>query len=91
MKSTNQVRETNSKELDSQKITYRYVEVNGIKLHVAIAGPASGEPVILLHGFPDASFGWENQILYLAQNNFYVIAPDQRGNKTVRSNLFKCI
>ena len=66
-------------EIDSQQISYRYQKVNGIKLHVAIAGPVSGNPVILLHGFPDAHFGWEKQILALAQNNFYVIAPDQRG------------
>jgi pimeloyl-ACP methyl ester carboxylesterase len=35
--------------------------------------------VILLHGFPDAWFGWENQIGVLAQAGFRVIVPDQRG------------
>jgi pimeloyl-ACP methyl ester carboxylesterase len=52
---------------------------NGIKLHTAFAGPEHGEPVILLHGFPDVWFGWEPQIQTLAEAGFRVIVPDQRG------------
>ncbi|MHA1518546.1 MAG: alpha/beta fold hydrolase [Promethearchaeota archaeon] len=59
--------------------TYKYIQVNNIKLHVAFVGPEDGNPVILLHGFPDASFGWTHQIKALSAQNFYVIAPDQRG------------
>jgi pimeloyl-ACP methyl ester carboxylesterase len=44
-----------------------------------VAGPEDGEPVILLHGFPEAWFGWEPQIHALAAAGFRVIAPDQRG------------
>ncbi len=62
-----------------QTIAYRFIQVNQIRLHVALAGPADGPPVILLHGFPDASFGWDKQIVALAEAGFYVIAPDQRG------------
>ena len=47
-------------------IETRFIHANGIKLHVAPAGPPDGNPLILLHGFPDASFGWERQILALA-------------------------
>ena len=43
-------------------ITYQYVGVNGIELYVAFAGPPEGEPVILLHGYPDASFAWREQM-----------------------------
>jgi pimeloyl-ACP methyl ester carboxylesterase len=60
-------------------ITYQYVGVNGIELYVAFAGPPEGEPVILLHGYPDASFAWREQMAALAGENFYVIAPNQRG------------
>ncbi len=60
-------------------LTYQFIRANGINLHVALSGPKDGNPVILLHGFPDASFGWEKQIHALAQAGFYVIAPDQRG------------
>ena len=44
-----------------------------------MAGPDGGEPVFLLHGFPDAWFGWEAQIDPLAGAGFRVIVPDQRG------------
>ncbi len=58
---------------------YEFVEVNGITLHVAVSGEQGGEPVILLHGYPDASFGWRYQMVALAEKGFFVIAPDQRG------------
>lgn len=60
-------------------LSYEFIEVNGIQLHVGFGGPTTGEPVILLHGFPDASFGWKCQIKALIAQNFYVIVPDQRG------------
>ena len=60
-------------------ITFEYVSTNGIRLHAAHAGPEDGEPVLLLHGFPEAWFGWEAQIGPLAEAGFRVLAPDQRG------------
>lgn len=60
-------------------IQYEFVSINGINLHVATAGSEDGEPVILLHGYPDAHFGWRDQIIALADAGFRVIAPDQRG------------
>ena len=60
-------------------LTYQFIRLNHINLNVALAGPKEGDPVILLHGFPDASFGWDKQINALAEAGFYVIAPDQRG------------
>jgi pimeloyl-ACP methyl ester carboxylesterase len=64
---------------EMQEISYRFIKANDLTLHVAEAGPRDGNPVILLHGFPDASFGWDAQIRALAKAGFYVIAPDQRG------------
>jgi len=60
-------------------ISFQKIETNGIYLHVALAGPKGGEPVFLLHGFPDAWFGWEAQIGPLTDAGFRVIVPDQRG------------
>jgi len=60
-------------------IVFDFIATNGIRLHTALAGPEDGEPVILLHGFPDAWFGWEPQIHALAAASFRVVAPDQRG------------
>jgi epoxide hydrolase 4 len=51
----------------------------GIDLHVVTAGPASGRPIILLHGFPDFWYGWRHQIDALAARGFRLIMPDQRG------------
>jgi pimeloyl-ACP methyl ester carboxylesterase len=60
-------------------LTHDFVETNGIKLHVTQAGPADGEPVILLHGFPELWYGWRKQIPYLVERGFRVWAPDMRG------------
>lgn len=56
-----------------------YVETNGIKLHIVMAGPESGQPVLLLHGFPEFWYGWRKQIPALADAGYRVIVPDQRG------------
>ncbi len=55
------------------------IETNGIKLHVVFAGPQDGQPVILLHGFPEFWYGWKEQIPALAAAGYRVIVPDQRG------------
>jgi pimeloyl-ACP methyl ester carboxylesterase len=60
-------------------IEFHFVETNGIRLHVAQAGPAKGRLVILLHGFPEFWYGWRRQIPFLAEHGFRVWAPDQRG------------
>jgi pimeloyl-ACP methyl ester carboxylesterase len=51
----------------------------GVRLHAVVSGPADGEPVVLLHGFPEFWYGWRKQIGPLAAAGFRVIAPDQRG------------
>jgi epoxide hydrolase 4 len=55
------------------------LKTNGIHLHVVQAGPKSGIPVLLLHGFPEFWYGWRKQIPALAGAGFRVIVPDQRG------------
>lgn len=58
---------------------HQYIETNGIRLHVLQDGPKDAPLVILLHGFPDFSYGWRHQIPYLASTGYRVWAPDQRG------------
>ncbi len=58
---------------------YQYIETNGIRLHVAQAGSDDNPLIILLHGFPEFSYGWRKQIPYLAEAGYRVWAPDQRG------------
>jgi len=55
------------------------MKINGINLHVAMAGPQDGKLVILLHGFPEFWYGWRKQIPALAAAGYTVWAPDQRG------------
>ncbi|HEX9839153.1 MAG TPA: alpha/beta hydrolase [Anaerolineales bacterium] len=61
------------------ELEHSYIETNGIRLHVVQAGPKSGAPVILLHGFPEFWYGWRKQIPALVEAGCRVIIPDQRG------------
>ena len=59
------------------EINEKYIECyKGIKLHTIIIG--NGEPIILLHGFPDFWYGWKKVILGL-KDKFKLIVPDLRG------------
>jgi pimeloyl-ACP methyl ester carboxylesterase len=57
-------------------VEHRYVEVNGVRLHLAEAG--EGPPLVLLHGWPQHWWCWRRLIPQLAQSN-RVLAPDLRG------------
>ena len=48
-------------------------------MHYLTAGPADGQPVLLLHGFPEAAYAWRGQWDRLADAGYRVIVPDQRG------------
>jgi epoxide hydrolase 4 len=61
------------------ELEHSYIETNEVKLHVVQAGPGSGVPVMLLHGFPEFWYGWRKQIPALVEAGCRVIVPDQRG------------
>jgi pimeloyl-ACP methyl ester carboxylesterase len=61
------------------ELEHSYIETNGIRLHIVQAGPKSGVPVMLLHGFPEFWYGWRKQIPALVEAGCRVIVPDQRG------------
>jgi len=44
------------------ELEHSYINTNGIRLHVVQAGPKSGTPVILLHGFREFYYGWRKEI-----------------------------
>lgn len=60
-------------------LEFRVLHVNGVALHVVLAGPADGKPIIFLHGFPEFWFAWRNQIDHFVSSGYRVIIPDQRG------------
>jgi pimeloyl-ACP methyl ester carboxylesterase len=57
----------------------RYIETNGVRLHVVEAGPANGPMVLFLHGFPEFWYAWRKQLPFFAEKGFLAVAPDQRG------------
>ena len=53
------------------------VTSNGVELHVEVHG--DGDPVLLLHGWPDDAGLWRYQVPALTGAGFRVITPDLRG------------
>jgi epoxide hydrolase A/B len=48
-----------------------------VDLHVVEQG--HGNPVVLLHGFPELAYSWRHQIAALVDAGYRAIAPDMRG------------
>lgn len=59
------------------EISHRFVQTNGIRMHIAEAG--SGPLVVLCHGFPESWYSWRHQLRALAEAGYHAVAPDQRG------------
>jgi pimeloyl-ACP methyl ester carboxylesterase len=53
--------------------------VGGLAFEARAAGPAGGELVLLLHGFPQTSLAWRYQLVALGAAGYRAVAPDQRG------------
>jgi pimeloyl-ACP methyl ester carboxylesterase len=53
------------------------VSANGADLYVEVHG--DGDPVLLMHGWPDSAELWRNQVPALTSAGFRVITPDLRG------------
>jgi pimeloyl-ACP methyl ester carboxylesterase len=58
-------------------VTHSWVDVGGVRLHVAEAG--EGEPIVLLHGWPEHWYAWRDVIPPLVAAGHRVIVPDLRG------------
>jgi pimeloyl-ACP methyl ester carboxylesterase len=63
-------------EIDNMTFSHHMATVNGIQLHYVIGG--KGDPVVLLHGWPQTWYAWHKVMPALA-GNYTVIAPDLRG------------
>jgi pimeloyl-ACP methyl ester carboxylesterase len=60
-------------------VEHREVDVRGLRMHVALAGPSAGRPVLLAHGWPQHWYEWRHLIGPLAEAGYRVVAPDFRG------------
>lgn len=56
--------------------THHVITVNNLRLHYVMAG--QGDPIVLLHGWPQTWYAWRKVIPILAKH-YTVIAPDLRG------------
>ena len=58
-------------------VTHRFVDVHGLRVHVAEAG--HGEPLVLLHGWPQHWWCWR-AVVPLLQDRYQLVMPDLRGH-----------
>jgi pimeloyl-ACP methyl ester carboxylesterase len=63
-------------QIDNMTFSHRTASVNGIQMHYVIGG--QGDPIVLLHGWPETWYAWHKVMPALAKN-YTVIAPDLRG------------
>ena len=63
-------------QIDNVTFSHHTASVNGIQMHYVIGG--QGDPVVLLHGWPETWYAWHKIMPALAKN-YTVIAPDLRG------------
>ena len=63
-------------DIDNVTFSHHMAAVNGIQLHYVIGG--HGDPVVLLHGWPETWYEWHHVMPALAKN-YTVIVPDLRG------------
>src|ERR671931_2780502 len=68
--------EATSFDIDNMTFSHHMASVNGIQLHYVIGG--HGDPIVLLHGWPQTWYEWRHVMPALAKN-YTVIAPDLRG------------
>jgi pimeloyl-ACP methyl ester carboxylesterase len=61
---------------EEAKFAHHTIALEGVSLHYVIAG--KGDPVVLLHGWPQTWYEWRRIMPTLAQR-YTVIAPDMRG------------
>ena len=62
---------------EDAKVTHHYADNDGVKIHYATAGD-SGPLVVMIHGFPDYWYSWNEQIKAL-KSTHRVAAMDLRG------------
>jgi pimeloyl-ACP methyl ester carboxylesterase len=66
----------NSFQMDNMTFSHNTASVNGIQMHYVIGG--HGDPVVLLHGWPETWYAWHKVMPALAKN-YTVVVPDLRG------------
>src|SRR6185437_14483557 len=55
------------------------IEARGFTFTGRACGPHEGRKVLLLHGFPQTSWAWRDELWALGRAGYRAVAPDQRG------------
>ncbi|MEY4749619.1 MAG: hypothetical protein RIQ60_1833 [Pseudomonadota bacterium] len=55
------------------------LQLDDIRLRVALQGPADGPLVIFCHGWPESWYSWRAQMAAVAGAGWRAVAPDMRG------------
>jgi len=66
-------------QMNEASVDIQEIRANGMVFRCRVCGPPGGEPVILLHGFPESSAMWVRAMGVLAEKGYRCLAPDQRG------------
>ena len=66
--------------VEGVEVEHRYVDARGLRTHVAIAGPEDGDPVVLVHGWPQHWWIWRGVLPALVGAGYRCICPDLRGH-----------
>jgi pimeloyl-ACP methyl ester carboxylesterase len=60
-------------------IRHQFIDVGGVRMHAAVAGPEDAPAVLLVHGWPQNWWSWRNVFPRLVDRH-RVIMPDLRGH-----------
>lgn len=66
-------------EVPGVDVRHRDVRARDIRFHVAEAGPADGDPIVLVHGWPQHWWTWRKLLPGLTAAGHRVVMPDLRG------------
>ena len=66
---------------DDTRVSHKFANLNGQRYHYLLGEPADGAEgtVFLVHGWPDCSAGWRNQIPMFLDMRYRVVVPDMMG------------
>ncbi|KAH7037905.1 Alpha/Beta hydrolase protein [Microdochium trichocladiopsis] len=69
---------------EDPRVEHKFIDVGGgITYHYLLANSTTGEPpvatIVLIHGWPDFSYGWRYQVPFLQSLGLRVVVPDMLG------------
>ena len=65
--------------IGQERVFYKTVQVNGLNIFYREAGPANGQVILLLHGFPTSSRMYQPMLESSLSAKYRLIAPDFPG------------